>query len=59
VHARSNCAQMSTAAANDVMLYERRQDGTTLLIVPRSRLSQARDSATSHIKRCVQGMPPL
>ena len=59
VHARSNCAQMTTAAANDVLLYERRQDGTTLLIIPRSPLSQARDSATGHIKRRVEGMPPL
>jgi hypothetical protein len=59
VHARSNCAQMSTAAASDVLLYERRQDGTTLLIIPRSPLSQARDSAAGHIKRCGQGMPPL
>jgi hypothetical protein len=59
VHARSVCAQMSTAAASDVMLYERRQDGTTLLIIPRPPLSLARDSATGYITRCVQGMPPL
>jgi len=59
VHARSNCAQMSTAAANDVLLYERRHDGTTLLIIPRPPLSQAPDSATGHIKRRVQGLPPL
>jgi hypothetical protein len=58
-HARSNCAQMTTAAANDVLLYERRQDGTTLLIIPRSPLSQAQDSATGHIKRRVEGKPPL
>ena len=55
VHARSNCAQMSTAAANDVLLFERRQDGTALLIIPRSPLSQARDSATGHINTVLRG----
>lgn len=58
VHARSNCAQMSTAAASDVMLCERRQDGTTLLITPRYPLHQDRDSAAGAIKRSFQGMPP-
>jgi hypothetical protein len=58
VHARSNCAQMSTAAASDVILCERRRDGTTLLIIPRPPLSQDRDSAAGDITRSFQGMPP-
>jgi hypothetical protein len=59
VHAKSNCAQMSTAAASGVMLYERRQDGTTLVIIPaRSPLREGQDPAAGDIKRSVQGMPP-
>ena len=45
VHARSNCAQMYTAAVSDVILCERRQDGATLLIIPRHPLSRDRGSA--------------
>ena len=45
VHARSNCAQMYMAAVSGVILCERRQDGATLLIIPRYPLSQVRDSA--------------
>lgn len=58
VHARSNCAQMYTAAVSDVILYERRQDGATLLIIPRYPLNQGRDSAAGTIKQRLQGMPP-
>jgi hypothetical protein len=58
MHAKSNCAQMSRAAASDVMLYERRQDGTTLVIIPRSPLREGQDPTTGDIKRSVQGMPP-
>jgi hypothetical protein len=32
--AKSRCDQMRTAAEHDVMLYERRSDGTHLAIVP-------------------------
>ena len=57
-HAKSNCAQMSTAAASDVILCERRQDGATLVIIPRSPLRRGQDSTAGDIKRSVQGMPP-
>ena len=63
VHARSNCVQMSTAAVSNVVVFEHRHDGTTLLIIPVSALSQGQEnqgqaSAAAHIKPCVQGMPP-
>lgn len=58
VHARSNCVQMYTAAVSNVMLYERRQDGAILLIIPRYPLSQGRDSAAGTVKRSFQEMPP-
>lgn len=47
VHARSNCAQMRTASASGVVLYESRKNGTTLLIVPQRAVSQGRGTVTA------------
>ena len=58
VHARSNCAQMHAAAVNGVILCERRQDGATLLIIPRYPQSQDRDSAAGTTKPGFREMPP-
>ena len=58
VHARSNCAQMYTAAVSGVILCERRRDGATLLIIPLSALSQGQGSAAGIVKRSSQVKPP-
>lgn len=58
VHAKSNCAQISAAAANDVILCERRKDGSTLVIIPRCFLGEDQGLATALVKRSSQEMPP-
>jgi hypothetical protein len=38
--ANANCAQMRTAAGHGVALFERRQDGSGLVIVPQGQMSR-------------------
>jgi hypothetical protein len=48
-HAKSNCAQMETAAATAAMIYEGRQNGTILVIIPRSSPREEEASAADAI----------